>query len=271
MLVLSKDLKSIQKNTEEYFQEVGISTTPGSISKLFSSVINSEISEFYEHLTTYHKLAFVSTSTGEYLDKIGQLLNCKREEKESDDNYRYRITKQILITASANKEAVKSAALSVNGVDDIIAIPYSKGAGSFDLFIVNNEGNISDEVINEVMNRVNEAKGYGINCTVSEPRYKRINIRIKILFKDTVLFLDKDEIIEKVRINIFNYINSLQIGEEFLVNRLTTIILNTDENIVNFICDDFKIDNKKSVFANQYIKSNEKFIINSNYNSIIIS
>lgn len=271
MLILNKDLKNIQKNTEEYFQEVGISTTPGSISKLFSSIINSEISEFYEHLTTYQKLAFVSTSSGEYLDKIGELLNCKRKEKETDDNFRYRITKQVLILTSANKEAVKSAALSVEGVDDIVATAYSKGAGSFDLFIVNNEGTISEDTMNEVMKRVNEAKGYGINCTVAEPKYKKINLRIKLLFKDTVLFLDKDEIIEKVRINIFDYINSLQIGEEFLVNRLTTIILNTDENIVNFICDDFKIDNKKSVFANQYIKSNEKFVINSNYNSIIIS
>lgn len=271
VLLLNKDFKTIQDKAEEYFKEVGISTTQGSISNLFSSVINSEISEFYETLTTSQKQAFVSSATGEYLDAIGKLVNCERESKETDDNYRYRITQQIPNTASANLKSVQNAALKVKGVDSVIPIPFSKGSGSFDLYIVNNDGSISETILENVRNEVEKVAGYGINYNISEPKYKKINFKLKILFKNTVLYIDKDEIIEKLRQYIFVYINSLGIGEPFNLNKFTSVIMNSNENIANFICEEFKIDNKKCTFTNQYIKRNEKFIINSSYNSIIIN
>lgn len=271
MLILNKDLKSIQNKAEKYFKEVGINITPGSIAKLFSSIINEEISEFYETLSTYHVQCFVTTATGTYLDAIGKLLNCSRREAESDDNYRYRIVNQILVGASANKTAITLAALSVNGVDSVILIPFTKGAGSFELFVVNNEGKVNDEIISEVKQEVSKVVGYGINCSISEPKYKKINLNIKLMFKNNLKYVDKDQIIESVRKNIYQYINSLEIGKELLINQLNAIIMNTSPEIANYICDDFKIDDKKCIFTNQYIKANEKFIINSSYNSIVVS
>lgn len=271
MLILNKDFKNIQKKAEEYFEEVGISTTPGSIARLFSSIINNEISEFYETLSVYHLQCFVSTATGMYLDHIGRLLSCDRLEKETDDNYRFRITNQVLSVASANKTSIKLAALSVEGVDSVVLIPFSKGAGSFDLFVVNNNGELNDTIINNVKKEVVKVIGYGINCNVSEPRYKKVDIKIKLLYKNSIQYIDTDEINEKTRKNIYNYINSLEIGEELILNKLNSIIMNSDKNISNFICDDFKINDIKCAFTNQYIKSNEKLIVNNNYNSIIVN
>lgn len=271
MLILNKDFKNIQKKAEEYFQEVGISVTPGGIAKLFSSIINSEISEFYETLSVYHLQCFVSTATGTYLEHIGKLLNCDRKEKETDDNYRFRITNQVLSVASANKASIKLAALSVDGVDSVVLVPFSKGAGSFDLFVVNNNGELNDKVINNVKNEVVKVIGYGINCNVSEPRYKKVEISIKLLYKNSVQYIDTDEINDKVRKNIHNYINSLEIGEELILNKLNSIIMSSDKNIANFICESFKINGVKCAFTNQYLKINEKFVANNNYNSIIVN
>ena len=271
MLILNKDLKTIQNKTEKYFEEVGINITPGSIAKLFSSIINSEISEFYQTLTTYHMQCFVTTATGTYLEAIGKLLNCNRKESENDDDYRYRIINQILVGASANKTAITLAALSVNGVDNVVLVPFTKGAGSFDLYVVNSEGELSEDTINDVRNEVSKVVGYGINFNISEPIYKNVSLKIKLMFKNSLKYIDKDEIAQKVVINIYNYINNLDIGKEIVINQLSNIIMNSDSEIANFICEEFKINNTKCMFTNQYLKANEKFIIDSNYNSIIVN
>lgn len=270
MLILNKDFEKIQKKAEEKLVEYGINNNPGSIARLFLSIMNEEMSEFYDILSIYHAQCFVSTATGDFLDDIGILLNCSRNYNEEDEDYRYRITKQVLSSASANYTAIRLAALSVDGVTDIATYSFSHGIGSFEIFVLNDKNTIDDSLLESVYNAISKVVGFGIKYTVSSPSYKEVSLGIKLIFSETTSRSTTDEVKIKVRQAITNYINNLSIGEEINVNELTQRIMEVDEDIINYSILSFKIDNEEVIHSNQYCDITEKFVLSSNKNAIQI-
>lgn len=270
MLILNKDFNIIQKKAEEKLVEYGINNNPGSIARLFLSIMNDELAEFYDTLTIYHAQCFVSTATGDFLDDIGLLLNCKRNYREDDEDYRYRITKQVLSSAAANYTAIRLAALSVTGVNDVAFYNFSHGIGSFEVFILNDKNTIDDTLLESVYEAISKVAGFGIKYTVSSPLYKEVSISVKLIFNETSSKSTMDEVKIQVRQAISNYINNLAIGEGLNTNELTQRIMEVNEDIINYSILSFKIDNEEVIHSNQYCGVTEKFVLSSNKNAIQI-
>ena len=104
-------------------------TSPGSIARMFAEVMIEEFSPFYDELDLITKMGFISTSTGGYLDLIGELLNCTRDGDESDDNYRARISNQVSVEQSANLIAIRLKTLRIDGVADAQFKRFTRGTG----------------------------------------------------------------------------------------------------------------------------------------------
>lgn len=271
MLILNKSFQTIQKKAEEGLINAGINNNPGSIARLFLSIINSEMADFYETLSVAHMQCFVSTASDEYLDKIGVLLNCKREPKEEDDDYRYRITNQVLNLATSNETAVRLAALSVDGVDDVKSSLFSHGIGSYTLYLINKSRDISQDTLVAVSNAVSKVTGYGVKYTITTSTRREIDLELKLMFNNTTPQNIMDEVKIQTKQVVTNYINNLDIGEPFILNELTQLVMQQHDNILNYSILKFQIDKKDVIHTNQYVEPNEKFSVATSQRSIKVS
>ena len=195
MIVLNtKTFDELQNEGLSELTALGFSSNPGAICRLFLSVINNRVSAAYRALTVNHIRAFLSTSDSDALDMIGSLLNCKRNG-DTDDDYKYRISKQCLILASSNETAIRLAALSVDGVADVKLKPHGMGAGTFVvLIVVDNSIDNPSSVLEKVSKQIATTVGYGIKFRVDTPTLTRVKLGFKLYIKDSITDFDTQTI-----------------------------------------------------------------------------
>lgn len=269
ILINNKSYSELCKQVYDDFVENGFSTTPGSIAKLFADIINKNISGFYETLTTNHMQAFVTTATGDFLDAIGILLNCIRKTDETDENYKKRITSQCLTLARANETAIRLAVLSVKGVDDVVLKRYSHGPGSFTVVpIINNDNPSVLADIEAIL--LEDTASYGEKFTIKLPTAKLVKMVTNLIYSVSTTEVKKQNIAVKVREEIITYVNSLKTGQTLIINELTQRIMQVDDDIVNYSCTDFKINNQNCLYINQGARWDERFAVSPDTDAIIV-
>jgi len=133
-------------------------------------------------------------------------------QPESDDQYRYRISRYLPTHRSydgkslelSNEMALRIAALSTSGVADVVIDRYSNGPGTLTLYVVG-EDLINDEALPGLV----RANCLGItpwtNFNVSLPNKTYITIK-------TNIFSDKANAVELAAENARNTIDSVRIG-----------------------------------------------------------
>lgn len=268
ILIHNKDFNNLCKETEEELRSQGFSTTPGSIAKLFADIINKNISGFYDTLSINHIQAFVTTATGEYLDSIGTLLNCIREMNEVDEDYRKRICNQTLSMSKANETAIRLAVLSCDGVDDVVLKKYSHGPGSLTVIPICKR--ISENNISQVEMALSDVVSFGEKLVVKNPILKYIKMSISLTFTVSADDTIKQSIAVGVRQAVIKYINSLKVGDTFIINELTQRIMEVDDRIIDYGCSVFKVNNQNCLYINQGCRWDEKFVISPDANAITV-
>lgn len=267
-LIHNKDFDNLSSEIHTELEQVGFNTTPGSIAKLFADIITKYISEFYDDLVSIHMLSFLTTSSGKYLDMIGMLVNCYRQENESDNDYKVRISNQVEFLSKANELCIRLTALSVNGVNDIVLKKYSHGPGSFTIIpLTDNYNKVLEDTL---LTTVEKNASCGERVVIKEPILKEIKLDINLILSSGV----DERIVQTTKVSVATaidrYINSLRIGDSFIINQLTKAILSTSENIVNYSINSFKINNKECLLINQGCRWDEKFVISNDIDSLVI-
>lgn len=264
------------KTFEELIEEgiadleaIGFSTEAGSIAKLFLNIVQSHIAEFYDVLTVNHLRAFVTTADGDALDAIGVLLQCDRIDGENDDNYRYRITNQCLTLATSNETAVRLAALTVEGVSDVIVKEYAMGAGTFAVILITNEED-TDAIISTVKEKLQNIHAYGVRYTVQLPRLTRIKIKQHLSISDRTSDMEKQELRYQAQLAIADYLNNLTIGESIITDKITQAIMDIDERIVQEENVEFYINGERAIYANQTCRWFERFALSSDIDNVVV-
>lgn len=287
ILINNKDFETLCNDTSKKLSENGFATTPGAIAKLFADILNKNISDFYGSLGLNHVQAFVTTAKGDFLDAIGVLLNCSRKNNENDEDYRSRITHQCLSLAMANETSIRLAVLSVPGVDDVILKRYSHGPGSFTIIPLINSSYNSNTIKSLVNDAVASVCSYGEKITIKLPSLKYIKLIISLAYSTNVTDVEKQNVAVNVREEIIKYINSLTTGETFIINELTQRIMNVQGNsasgsnstkydykkdeIINYSCTSFKINNQISLLINQGARWDEKFAVSPDADAIVVA
>jgi len=102
--------------------------------------VNISLSSFYGDLN-YGLLNYaLSTATGTGLDALVFLLGITRRAGESDANLVYRATNALTVAGTANLTALLDALFALDGIADVIAVPFTQGIGSISFYLIGTAG-----------------------------------------------------------------------------------------------------------------------------------
>lgn len=152
---------------------------------------------------------------------------------ESDVNFRFRIANAVVASEQANQTAVRISALSVPGVADIVLIPFHRGIGTFELLIKSTTVTVSEGLSAAVTEAVSKVIAQGIVPAVRGPTETGFSMVGTLRMRKKLSPSEESNILQSVQDNIVNYVNSLDIGEEFIVNEAVERVLGTSDQIKN--------------------------------------
>lgn len=173
-----------------------------------------------------------------YTDVLNDTLKVTNEvditagsEIETDINYRYRISKQTLAGETANRTAVRLAALKVPGVADVREIPYFHGIGTFDLLIKSISPSVPDGLVDAVFEAVSKVTAWGNIPYVRGPEEIGMSFKFELTLKKRVTSDEQTSMKKAIINNLRLYVNNLDIGESFIVNEAVQRVMETSDNI----------------------------------------
>jgi uncharacterized phage protein gp47/JayE len=246
---LKNENELLQEMMTEFEEKTGVNNySPGSIARSLIEVVNNRVSQYYQYLDIYASMMFLSTSEDKYLDMIGEMLDCTRLAGEEDENYRYRISKQVYSAANANKTAIRLKCLSVPGVKDVIMTPFARGSGSFSIHVITDEVDTPDEIVEQVRVAVEEVKAEGIKSIVTKPRIVPIDITFSCLTKVNVT---TSSIASQIKATLQDYIDTIGMGTELSIYKITNLA-NSNENVEQLVLSSFKINGQQIVVRDKY-------------------
>ena len=153
------------------------------------------------------------------------------QDVESDTNFRFRITRQVTAAEAGNITSIRLAALSVPGVADIVFAPYARGIGTWDVLIKSITPTVSQSLIDAVQASVDIVSSQGTNGLSRRPIETGMTFTITIVYVDTLTTDVKNDIEDSVRTSLANYVNSIDIGNDFVINEAIQRVLEVDERI----------------------------------------
>lgn len=154
-------------------------------------------------------------------------------DRESDINYRYRISNVIVGSEAANLTAVTLVSLGVAGVADVSVVPYDRGSGSFSVYVKSIYPTVSDALLDKVQQAVDRVKSLGNSAVVRAPKSTGMEITVTLNYRSAITVDEKSAVETLVEDEIISYVNNLDIGEEFVNQELVSRILNISEEIKN--------------------------------------
>lgn len=212
----------------------------------FNTVLSATDSETYISVQSLRTGTNVNVGTGEliyhnfinYTDAANNTLKVLNEveviagqDVEVDTNYRYRIANQVLAAEAANPIAIRLAILTVPGVADIVQLPFNRGVGTYDVLVKSTTPSISDSLISTIQNAVNGVAAQGVDVSVKGPRELGIAMVGTLYLRNKITTQEETTLLDNVVSNVTDYINNLDIGEEFIVNEVVERVLATSATI----------------------------------------
>lgn len=144
------------------------------------------------------------------------------DDVETDDELRNRTKEIVSAFGKCTDNALKMAVEEVDGVINCEVVDQYNGIGTTGVIVVPEILPIVDSVAEQINKVVAETKASGIRAYIIFPTIKYISINIEIT--ETV---DDALVIE----SIFEYVNSLRVGQTFVIKQMERKILNAiDEN-----------------------------------------
>jgi len=252
--LMEQSLSSFKTNT---------SRSPGTMARAILSAVNDHVDRAYKTIDQNLAMAFVSQAQGPFLDMIGEVLDCHRLDNETQENYRYRITKQVYKAAGGNEQAIRLELLQIPGVNNVKINRYTSGTGTFTVFASIQSGFNVDAVIAEMQRKIDAKQSLGIKGIVRRPTNIPVDLIVKLDFKDGVSLSTRQVIQNRVRAELINYIESRDMGQSIVINQIRQTVMNTAEEINDMRIIGFSVNSIPVLLVNQPCYWDEKFVPNS--------
>lgn len=240
-----------------------VDVDPGSIARTFCEVVSEEYAAFYDELDLNMTLGVVSTATGQFLDLIAPLVGATRLVNETDENFRARIVNQVYVVAGGNLTSIRLRVLSIDGVKDIVTKQYTKGVGSFSIYVLTDEIETPQSIINRVTDVVSEAKSYGVFAEVKAPILIPVELKVRLVFSDSVPDAQKASIRQIATQNIKTYIDNLGLGGTFSINEVLRSCLNANVKVADAEALTMKVNGILQFAKNFTVNWNERIVIDA--------
>lgn len=181
-------------------------------------------------------------------------------DQESDDAYRYRISKAFTTKFGATSAAIATAANSIAGVSISELVPFARGAGTFDVLLVPRGNRLSKSTKDQALRAIESVTAYGISAKIKEPEYVPICITAKLRFAPGTEQGQQNALKDLVQSVILNFLSGIRIGGELVINQLKAAILNTNQQILDVTILELCIDNRPRGIRDYKLASDELFI-----------
>lgn len=234
---------------------------PGTIARALCDVLAEEFGDFYKELELTTTMGFVSSAQGNFLDMIGQLLNCNRATNETDSNYRSRIVNQVYVVAGANETSIRLKVLSVPGVKNIIMREFTKGTGSFTIYVITDELESPLTIIDQVESVVRDTKAAGILAEVKTPVLIPVELKVRLIFSDKVSDSEKASLRQSSRTVIKNYLDNISLGGQFVANEVVRQAMSVSDKIIDADFYSLKVNEMNQFVRNFQVGWDERIVV----------
>jgi len=182
----------------------------------------------------YHNFTGYTQYTSETLKvtNIHQIASGKN--LESDANFKFRITNRVLEGQAANQTALRLAALSTEGVADVIMIPRYRGIGTYGIIIKSITPIVSQSLIDAVTANVLAVAAYGDMPFIMGPREIGLSMTISVHYDARLSEEELIQIENDLDSSVTNYVNNLDIGDTFNMDRMVSNLFRVSDRITNF-------------------------------------
>lgn len=237
--------------------------SPGSIARSLLEVYYDDLDKENDMLELAIAVGFLTSEAcqGEYIDEIAKLFNMQRWPNESDENFKYRISKHTESMARANEMAIRLACLSVPGVRDVEMKPYHKGTGSFAVYIIGENPEITDEIFNEVQAKIDEYKAFGVRGEAVKPKEVYLDLDILYVFYENTDPSIKEGIIYEAEQKLREFILNKKLGSDLIINQIIDLLMSIDsEHIKNLYIRDMRINDRQVIINDKQFYWDERLI-----------
>lgn len=263
-------LDSLKKNYSELLEQ-GIARmrartnitdfSSGSIAKSYLEVYYEDIEDIYFKLFEDSKRAYLSTSYGSFLEDLGNLVSCERESGLSDEDYKYKITKNPQLKAKGNEEAIKYACRKVDGVNDVEVKKFTRGIGSFDIYVITEDPEFDEEILENVQKEIDKTQSSGMDGKAVRPNIINLDLHIRYIFEEGT----SSEIRATIRNNAKNrvkqhFINK-DLGSDIIITELIHLFKAVDPTHLKDVqVTDMYIDGVQTLITNKSFDWDQRVI-----------
>lgn len=185
-------------------------------------------------------------------------------DTESDQEYRYRLSKAMTTRYGSNFSSILIAASTQPGIVDAKIIQYARGAGTFDVLLIPKGNKLTESSRSNVERIINNVAAFGIFSKVREPDYVTFKVVVQLRFVDNTSQGEKFNLRQRAQSAILNYIGRIPLGGEMIMNQLRTAVLSSGTNILDMKIIELCIDGKPRTIRNIKLKEDELFVPDGN-------
>lgn len=154
-------------------------------------------------------------------------------DKETDDNYRYRINNGMASLISSNETAIRIAAYSVPGVADVQVNRYVNGVGTAEVLIQSIYPTVPDNLVAAVNGRLLDVTAVGNYVYAAKPVEVGVSMEISIRVKSSVQVSKYPQYVLNIQKALFNYINNIGLGASLYITEIVQRVMETSSDILD--------------------------------------
>ncbi len=179
---------------------------------------------------------------------------------ESDNDYRYRLSKAMSTRFGANRTAVQVAATTQPSVIDARVIEFARGAGTFDVLLIPKGNRVTNENKQNALRAINQVIAFGIYPSVREPEYVRLKVIVQLRYKAEATEGIKAASKQLAQTATLNHLSTIPLGGELIINQLRSSILSALPEVVDLNILEICLNGRPKVIRNIKLKEDELFI-----------
>lgn len=179
------------------------------------------------------------------------------EDRETDDNYRFRIANSRAAKESANLTAVRLAMLPVPGVADVVIREFP---GLMEALIIPSGNIVSKSTVRACQFLGNREKAGGIRLTALSPRMLPFELFLHLRLTSTTPSTQREEVKNHVRADIFDYMDDIRMGGTLVIKQLESRIQNSDGRVLDHRLVCLSINRRPHLLRNFPLRDDELFV-----------
>lgn len=162
----------------------------------------------------------VSSITVSGLNVTNDIAVTTGKDTESDEEYRFRLSKSMTSRYGSNLAAIEVAAISNPSVSRAEVVQYARGAGTFDVLLIPQGNRVTNSAKENTRKAIEQVAAYGVSFNIREPEYVPFKVTIQLMYKNNVTEAQKINIKNQVQQAILSYLVTIPLGGELVINQL---------------------------------------------------